>query len=182
VCGKSSDAAVKKTFHWPRPEITSGRSRVVSESLEFLAYLFRWLFRLDERVTLDIPLCSEHRSGQTVRTIVGTALPVIGLALVALNYRSIRAATPLESLILFGAFGMIFGGLWFRFSGANALTLVEFNSAFAAYSGFGLDYMKKIPRSAEIFPPTIGGSFPTSYVGSSRRSGRTSSTLSRDLK
>lgn len=153
VCGQSSEVAVKRTFHWPRPELTGDRSRVVSESLEYLAYLFRRVFRLDDRVTLEIPLCSDHRSGQILRTWAGIASAAIGLVLLSLNFHSMGSLHSSGGWAWIGGFALIVGGVAFGFSGANALALVEFNNALAAYSGFGLDYMKKIPRAVDIFPP-----------------------------
>ena len=151
VCGRPSDLVVGRTFHWRQPDLISPGTRELTPLLRDITFLFRRVCRLDDRVALGVPLCSEHRSGQVVRTWVGTALTAIGVAFLIFGIKSNGLRGSIAELTLGGGVGTILGGLTFGFSGANAFTLVEFNNTFAAYQGFGAKYMTKLPQSVEIF-------------------------------
>jgi hypothetical protein len=80
-------------------------------------------------------------------------MTLLGLALLPFAFKSIEVRTPLEALTWAGTLVLTLGGMLVIFSGVNILDLVELNGAFAAYQGFGLEYMQKIPCETEIFSP-----------------------------
>jgi hypothetical protein len=155
--------------------------RGLTPLVQCLTFLFRWIFRLDERVTLDIPVCVAHRSEQMLRRWGGALVTVLGLALLPFAFKSIEVRTPLEALTWGGTLVMILGGPLVILLGVNILDLVELNGAFAAYQGFGLEYMQKIPCEIEIFSPKRGADERNSDGDSSRPSGPRADMFSTDL-
>jgi hypothetical protein len=151
VCGKPSDVAWRKTFHWHQPELVQPGSREMMPLLDDIAFMFRALFRLDDRIALDVPLCSADRTGQIIRTCAGTALIALGVGVIAFSFTVPGGWTRQGNLTSFIGIAMIMGSITFGLSGANAFSLVEYNSAFTAYQGFGVEYMKTVPHASEIF-------------------------------
>ena len=155
--------------------------RGLTPLVQWLAFLFRWIFRFDERVALDIPVCVAHRSEQMLRRWGGVVMTLLGLALLPFAFKSIEVRTPLEALTWGGTLVMILGGLLLIVLGVNILDLVELNGAFAAYQGFGLEYMQKIPCEIEIFSPKRDSSARNSVGDSTRSAGPRADMFSTDL-
>src|ERR1019366_1980335 len=154
-CGKAAAVQVSKTYHW-RDWQPSTR-RFGTQVLGLIGLIFFRLRAFDTPVSIDIPLCRAHRSKQIVRRWAGIGLTSIGLALLPFSVKSIEVRTPLEVLTRIGTVATILGGLLVLFLGVHILSLVELNDRFAAYTGFGIEYMQKIPSDTEIFSPKRTG-------------------------
>lgn len=116
-----------------------------------MTFALKRLFRLDTRVRLEIPLCRTHRSKRILRRWLGLFLAACGLALLPFAVKAIEVRTPLEALTWGGTLALILAGLILGLTGVHILDLVELNDQFAAYRGFGLGYMEKIPSEREVF-------------------------------
>jgi hypothetical protein len=185
-CRMPSDAVVKCTFHWPRPEPDlfpyRARSPWFTPLLEEIAFLFRGIFRLGTRITLEIPLCSGHHYEEMFWRWLGAVSLVISLALLPFTYTGLFAPrNSIQGLPWILTIVMLFGGSSLIFSGANGFELVELNTAFAAYQGFGAEYMKQMPHEVQIFPPKYGGAAFASIAELQRRESRSTPTFSTDL-
>jgi hypothetical protein len=142
--------------------------------------MFRWVFRLDTRVTLDVPLCSGHYAEEKFWRWLGPMMTLIGLALFALNYTHFQTWPSRNDPAFLGTFVMLFGGSLLIFSGLHALQVVEVNTAFAAYEGCGVEYMKKMPHEVQIFPPKYGATFSLAAKSGNRET-QPAPTFSADL-
>lgn len=184
-CGMPSDVVIKTTFHWPQPEpLPTGygyRSPWITPLLDEIGFLFRCIFRLNTRVTLDVPLCAGHHDEEKFWRWLGAVMIGIGFVLTALNYRHFQTLPPRQDPAFLGTLVMLIGGSCLFFLGMNTLGLVELNTAFAAYDGFGVEYMKNMPHDVQIFPPKYGGAAFTSTSESDRRETRSTPTFSTDL-
>ncbi len=143
--------------------------------------MFRWVFRLDTRVTLDVPLCSAHRDDEKAWHWIGAMMLFVGFAVLALIFTPRAVPDSLRTLTGYGTYLMLFGGAFLVFSKTNTLHVVEVNTAFSAYDGFGVEYMKKMPHDVQIFPPKYGGAAFASTSESDRRDTRSAPTFSTDL-
>jgi hypothetical protein len=183
-CGLPSDGVIKITFHWPQPDPElqgySVRSPWLTPMLQEIGFLLQCIFRMNTRVTLNVPLCAGHRDEEKFWRWLGTMMLLIGLAVIALNYRHFQTWPSRNDPVLFATYVMLAGGCVLIFVGVNTLGLVEWNTAFAAYDGFGAEYMKKMPHDVQIFPPKYGAAF-ASAAGADRRESRSTPTFSTDL-
>lgn len=148
-CGRPADVRISKTFHSREWHPSTKR---IGEQMLGLAMLVVFRVRtFDTPVSIEIPLCCAHRSKQMRNRWAGVGLIVIGLASLPFSYKTIAFRTPLEVLRWSGTLASIFAGLLLLFLGVHILGLVELNDRFAAYTGFGIEYMQKIPSDTEIF-------------------------------
>jgi hypothetical protein len=184
-CGMPSDVMIKTTFHWPRPDPDlrsySSRSPWLTPLVQEIGFLFRCIFRLGSRVKLDVPLCAGHRDEEKFWHWLGTVMSVIGLGLIAFNYKHFETVPSRNDPVLFGTLVMLIGGCLLIFEGVNTLGLVEFNTALAAYDGFGVEYMKKMPHEVQIFPSKYGGAAFVSATETGRHETGSARTFSTDL-
>lgn len=185
-CGLPSDAVVRTIFHWPQPEPdpfpNSWRAGAATVLFGEISFLFRCVFRLNTRITLDVPLCAGHRDEEKFWRWLGTVMTVVGLALIALNYTHFATWPSRNDLLLVGTFVLLFSGSWLLFSGVNTLHVIEVNTAFSAYEGFGFKYVDKIPHETLIFSPTYGSAAFASVAESNRRETGSAPTFSTDLR
>ena len=153
-CGESTNLKIRKTFHWPpwRPN-PYGAALAVG----VVGFIFRRLFWLDTRISLEVPLCPDHRSKQMLRRWGGICLMLCGLVLLPFSIKSIDVRTPLEALTWGGTLALIVGGFCILIMGVHILDLAKLDERFAAYTGFGIEYMQKIPSDAEIFSSRRSG-------------------------
>jgi hypothetical protein len=174
-CGNPSKVTIRATFHWPQPEPDpfqySWRAGAWTVLVGEIGYLFRWVFRLDTRVTLQVPLCSGHHYEEKFWRWLGWAMTTIGLAVVVLNYTHFQSWPSRDDPVLFGTFVLLLGGSSLIFSGMSTLNVVEVNTAFSAYEGIGFEYIKKMPHEVQIFPPRFGAAFGTSSESDRHESG-----------
>jgi hypothetical protein len=182
-CGLPSNVVVKTTFHWPQPdpELRGNypRSPSLTPLLQEIGFLFRWIFRLDTRVTLDVPLCSQHHGEEKFCRWLGAMMFIVGLVLLPLIFIAHAAPDWRQTSTWIGVYVLLFGGTSLAFSGMNTLHVVEVNTAFSAYKGFGAEFMMKMPHEVKIFPPKYGTAFAPA-AGADRREPRTTPTLSAD--
>jgi hypothetical protein len=183
-CGLPSDVLVKTTFHWPQPEpfpvADPFHSPWMTPLLDDIGFLFRCIFRLDTRITVGVPLCAGHHDEEKFWRWLGVVLSVFGSLLLWLSFRSLQTTHSLSRLMAEGTIALLIGGTSLIFVGVNTLDLVELNTAFAAYKGFGRDYMKKMPHEVQIFPPRYGAAL-TSSAQSDRRVTESTPNFSTDL-
>jgi hypothetical protein len=184
-CGMPSDVVIKSTFHWPQPEpLPDGygyRSPWITPLLDEIGFLFRCIFRLSTRITVGVPLCAGHHDEEKFWRWLGAVMTVIGLALIALNYTHFQTWPSRNDPAVFGTIVMLAGGTSLIFLGVNTLNLIELNTAFAAYQGFGVEYMKKMPHEVQIFGAKRAGVGLDSGGDSGHRGDRTSPTFTTDL-
>lgn len=84
----------------------------------------------------------------------GILLLLFGLALLPFSIRAADVRTPLEALTWGGTLALIVGGFIVLVMGVHVLDLYRLDGQFAAYTGFGIEYMQKIPSETEIFAAT----------------------------
>lgn len=183
-CGIPSDVVVKRIFHWPQPEPDpfphSYRAITLTPILDEIEYMFRWLFRLDTRITLEVPLCSEHLGEEKTWHWLGAMMFLVGSALLSLIFIPRAIPYSLRGLAWFGTYIMLLGGSSLAFSEMNTLHVVEVNTAYSAYEGFGAGYMKQMPHEFQIFPPKHGAALDPPGE-SDRRKTQSTPTFSTDL-
>jgi hypothetical protein len=148
-CGKPEYIRVSKTL-----DSRGWQPRTIIDVIVVL------LLRIGSPVTtvsIDIPLCRAHRSKQMRNRWIGAGLIVIGLASLPFSYRATAFSTFLEMLKWSGTLAFILAGLLLLFFGVHILGLIELTDQFAAYTGFGIEYMQKIPSETEIFSARRSG-------------------------
>jgi hypothetical protein len=149
-CGESTNLKIRKTFHWP--PLAPG-PYLVFGGLGLIAFILRRVFRFDTRIKLDIPICSTHRARQILRRWGGICLMAFGVGMVPFSVKAIDVRTPLEALMWGGTLAAIVSGFILLVTGVHILDLAKLDNQFAAYTGFGLEYMQKIPSDTEVFSP-----------------------------
>jgi hypothetical protein len=71
--------------------------------------------------------------------------------MVPFSISAIDVRTPLQALMWGGTLALIVGGFCLLAMGVHILDLAKLDGQFAAYTGFGVEYMQKIPSETEIF-------------------------------
>jgi hypothetical protein len=152
-CGDPTDLKIRKTYHWPpfQPSFSSFLGRWLAISI--IIFALRRLFRLDARVKMEVPLRRSHRARQFLRRRIGIVFTVAGLVLVPLSVKAINVRSPLEAVEWAGTLALVMTGVILIAMGVELLDLVELNDSFAAYKGFGLGFMEKVPCEREVFFP-----------------------------
>jgi hypothetical protein len=150
-CGKPPDVRVSKTFYWR--EWHPSKKRIVEQVLRLALSVLIRSMAFETPVSIEIPLCREHRSKQMRKCWSGVVLIVIGLGSLPFSYKATAFRTPLEMLNWGATLGSILLGLLLLFLGVHILWLTELNERYAGYTGFGIEYMQKIPSDTEIFSP-----------------------------
>ena len=148
-CGKLAEVHVKKTFR--RRDWRPSTGTIGSAALGLaVAALFRVL-AFQTAVSINIPLCRIHRSKQVRYIWIGAGLIAIGLASSPFSYKAISGRSALALLTCGATLVVTLAGLLLLFLGVHILSLTELNDQYAAYTGFGIEYVQKIPSDTEIF-------------------------------
>lgn len=77
---------------------------------------------------------------------------VFGIVMVPFSINAIDVRTPLEALRWGGTLALLVGGFVLLVTGVHILDLAKLERQFSAYTGFGIEYMQKIPSETEVFP------------------------------
>jgi hypothetical protein len=150
-CGRPADVRVSKTFH--SYEWHPSKKRIAEQALRLALSAFFRGVAFETPVSIEIPLCREDRSKQLRKLWLGTGLTLIGLASLPFSYKAIAMHTTLEILAWAATLASIFVGLLLLFLGVHILWLADLNDRYASYTGFGIEYMQKVPSETEIFSP-----------------------------
>jgi hypothetical protein len=150
-CGRPEGVRVSKTF--TSRDWHPSKNHIGEQILRLAVSVLAKSMAFETPVSIEIPLCRAHCLKRMRSRWIGASLIAIGLASLPFSYKAIAFRSSLEVLKWSGTLAFIFAGLLFLFLGIHILGLVELNDRFAAYTGFGIEYMQKIPSDTEIFSP-----------------------------